>query len=1063
MKIIGRLKHTSIMTLLALLLGSFGAHAEGTHDPQAPVYCTPPDMIAGGAVYFQSISVFNTSSNNGSSGYADATFSKNHNLVPRTTSFNVQTWSVNPDPSTRTLYVRAWIDWDQNYAFDEDPIDLGSHSGSATGYLMKSITVPGDAPLGEVRIRVIVQSGSYASSPCDQGALATHGEVEDWYINVKPAPADNTPPTVVTQNLDVYLDANGQATLTAAQVDDGSSDNTLIDTMWLDQSSFGCNDLGQQTVTLTVKDTADNSAQETATITVRDTIKPTPTEATLAAIEAECSAFGGFTVGGGGTFIPIPTATDNCGGTIYAMTNDPLFYDTQGTYTITWTYDDGHGNMAQQTQQVIIDDQTDPVPDLANLPAIEAECSAMGGFGFGAGGTFIDIPTATDNCGGTLYATTNDPLFYDAQGTYTITWTYDDGHGNTAQQPQQVIVDDQTAPTPDLSVLPTLTASCELTISTPPTATDNCDGTITAITADPLTYDQQGAHVIDWVYEDSKGNITTQVQHVIIEDTQAPIPDAVSLPMLSSACGVEVTQIPTATDNCDGSITATTNDPLEYQEQGSFTIEWVFEDAQGNQTTQLQDVMILDEEAPEPSAKELPKLTSACSVVVTSIPKAHDNCDGIIEGTTEDPLIYKEQGEYTIVWRFDDSHGNYTTQEQFVVIEDNLAPVADADTLEPLSGSCAVVVPDNFRPTATDNCGDVIVGETTDPKVYEEQGTYQIVWQFEDAYGNTSQQIQEVIVKDLSAPVPEAPYLPTLKAACELTVPVPVAVDDCAGLIRAHTTDPMTYAEQGSFEITWIYEDLYGNQSQQVQRVEISDQVAPTFDGPADVITCTDAVGDLSLRRVRDNCTNTTISYQLSGATEAQGTEDASQEAFNLGETLVTYLVADQNGNERSYSFTVTREELQAEVAQEGETLTATQATQYQWIDCQSGLAIAQATQRSFAPTESGEYAVVVSSANCSDTSACVAFTTTEIAPANEVVGLRLYPNPTDGQITLTMSDLSQAATLIMVDATGREVLRRSDLQAPQVKIDLSDLSRGVYFARVQQGNQQSVIRVLRR
>jgi hypothetical protein len=33
-------------------------------------------------------------------------------------------------------------------------------------------------------------------------------------------------------------------------------------------------------------------------------------------------------------------------------------------------------------------------------------------------------------------------LHYSQQGTYTVTWTYDDGHGNTSTQEQTVIVTD---------------------------------------------------------------------------------------------------------------------------------------------------------------------------------------------------------------------------------------------------------------------------------------------------------------------------------------------------------------------------------------------------------------------------------------------------------------------------------------------------------------------------------------------------------------------------------------------------------------------------------------------
>jgi hypothetical protein len=82
---------------------------------------------------------------------------------------------------------------------------------------------------------------------------------------------------------------------------------------------------------------------------------------------------------------------------------------------------------------VIVDDVTAPaVPTLAN---ITGECSAT-----------ATAPTTTDNCSGTITGTTTDPTTYSAQGTYTITWTFDDGNGNTSTATQTVIVDDVTAP-----------------------------------------------------------------------------------------------------------------------------------------------------------------------------------------------------------------------------------------------------------------------------------------------------------------------------------------------------------------------------------------------------------------------------------------------------------------------------------------------------------------------------------------------------------------------------------------------------------------------------------------
>ena len=221
--------------------------------------------------------------------------------------------------------------------------------------------------------------------------------------------------------------------------------------------------------------------------------------------------------------IAAPTATDNCGTTITGTTEDPLSYSEQGTYTITWTYDDGNGNIETQIQTVIVDDITKPVPDVASLPVISGECEA----------SITTVPTATDNCEGTIIGTTEDVLSYDEQGTYTVTWTFDDGNGNIETQTQTVIVDDQTPPVidefpsswgapVDVFNLPTIVASCEYTITEFPTATDNCAGIISGTTPDPLYYDTPGRYPVRWTFDDGNGNQARQLLLIIIENQSTP-------------------------------------------------------------------------------------------------------------------------------------------------------------------------------------------------------------------------------------------------------------------------------------------------------------------------------------------------------------------------------------------------------------------------------------------------------------------------------------------------------------------------------------------------------------
>ena len=81
---------------------------------------------------------------------------------------------------------------------------------------------------------------------------------------------DTTAPVAVCQDLTVYIDGSGMASITATDLDNGSTDNVEIDSMSIDISSFDCSDLGTVTVTLSVYDLTGNSSTCTSTVTVSD-------------------------------------------------------------------------------------------------------------------------------------------------------------------------------------------------------------------------------------------------------------------------------------------------------------------------------------------------------------------------------------------------------------------------------------------------------------------------------------------------------------------------------------------------------------------------------------------------------------------------------------------------------------------------------------------------------------------------------------------------------------------------------------------------------------------------
>ncbi|MDT0652034.1 hypothetical protein, partial [Autumnicola edwardsiae] len=61
---------------------------------------------------------------------------------------------------------------------------------------------------------------------------------------------DDITPTVRTQDITVQLDTNGNATISAEDIDNGSSDNCQIQSRSLNITNFDCSNVGDNSVEL---------------------------------------------------------------------------------------------------------------------------------------------------------------------------------------------------------------------------------------------------------------------------------------------------------------------------------------------------------------------------------------------------------------------------------------------------------------------------------------------------------------------------------------------------------------------------------------------------------------------------------------------------------------------------------------------------------------------------------------------------------------------------------------------------------------------------------------------
>ena len=132
----------------------------------------------------------------------------------------------------------------------------------------------------------------------------------------------------------------------------------------------------------------------------------------------------------------------------------------------------------------------------------------------------------------------------------------------------------------------------------------------------------------------------------------------------------------------------------------------------------------------------------------------------------------------------------------------------------------------------------------------------------------------------------------------------------------------------------------------------------------------------------------------------------------------------------------------------------------YQWINCATGQAIADADNDSLVATSNGGYAVIVTNASgCSDTSECTIVDQVGIYfPESAFIGL--YPNPTNGIVTLELP-ADDGAIANVFDSQGKLIMSISNAKNGE-QFDLSTLSTGVYTFRVTLNNLTHIQKVVK-
>jgi gliding motility-associated-like protein len=718
-------------------------------------------------------------------------------------------------------------------------------------------------------------------------------------------------PTVLTQNITVQLDANGQATITPAQINNASTDNCTIANYTLDITAFDCTNVGANTVTLTVTDVNGNSASNTAVVTVEDNIAPIVLTQN---ITVQLDANGQATI----TPAQINNAsTDNCAIATYVLDITAFDCTNMGANTVTLTVTDVNGNSASNTAVVTVEDNIAPIVLTQNI-TVELDANGQATI------TPAQINNAsTDNCAIATYVLDITAFDCTNVGTNTVTLTVTDVNGNSASNTAVVTVEDVLAPivlTQNITV--ELDANGQTTITPAQinnVSTDNC--AIATYTLDITSFDcaNVGPNTVVLTVTDIHGNSASNTAVVIVEDNINPTVLTQNITVQLDANGqatITPAQINNSSfDNCTIATYVLDTTTFDCTNVGTNTVTLTVTDVNGNSASNTAVVTVEDNILPTMIAQNVTvhlningeyTLTTAdvdngsfdnCAIETMGISRTFFNCSDI--GTTNTITLFGV-----------DVNGNYASTTAIITVADMMAPTVRTQniTVELDANGQATITPAQINNGSTDNCGIATYALDITSFNCTNVGANTVTLTVTDNYGNAASNTATVTVIDTVNPIVNTQNITVqLDANGQATItPAQInnaSTDNCG--IATYTLDITDFncTNTGANTVTLTVTDVNGNSASNTAIVTVEDVIAPTV-LTQNITVQLEANGQVTITPAQinngstDNCTIATYTLDI---TEFNCT--------NIGANTVTLTATDASGNTSSATAVVTVED----------------------------------------------------------------------------------------------------------------------------------------------------------
>ncbi len=730
--------------------------------------------------------------------------------------------------------------------------------------------------------------------------------------------SSNVPPTAVCQNQDIYLDANGNATISANDIDNGSTANCgLSTTLALSKTDFNCTNLGPNTVTLTVTDSLGNSSTCTAIVNVFDTIPPQVTCPADIIVDATfgCSEY---------IVLPMPTVIEACGGiAMVVMTNPNITinltntgnyagYFPVGTTEVIYKVDDGLGNWAMCTFNVTVNDITPPTIDnlpsnltVSNDPSL---CEAVVNW---------TAPTANDNCPGATLTATHNPGDVFPVGTTTIIYTAVDAVGNTTVDSFKITVQDTEVPTIICKATAAVPGQVLTVLDVYAGSSDNCGvdlSTLQLTVSGPIECSTVGQVAYTLTVEDIHGNIGSCSSVINVIDNTPPTAVCQDITVYLDANGT-ATITPNMADNgssddCGIGSMVLSQTLFNCSHVGTQQTTLTVTDFSGNTANCVALVYVFDTIAPTLVTQDATVYLDANGQVTITendvIVTKYDNCQIASVDFNKD-FDCSNIGANPITITVTDVNGNVTVGNATVTVSDNTNPTAvcqDATVYLDANGNATVSTSD-INNGSSDNCA--IATMTVYPNTFtcSNVGANTVTLTVTDVNGNSATCTSTVTVSDNTNPT----------AVCKN---VSVMLD-----LNGQATITTADINNGSTDNCGIASITISESSFTCENVGANSVTLTVTDVNGNVSTCNATVTVLDMVFPTAKCKNATVYLDANGQAVVTGAEidngsfdncgiasmnpiPSTFTCANIGANSVMFMVTDVNGNISVCMTTVT-------------------------------------------------------------------------------------------------------------------------------------------------------------